>query len=834
MNTNGNSYPDPLDRNALTSLSHGDVLRHFQVSAQGLNSDDAAARLQWYGLNTIKAPRKHPLLKFLSFFWGPIAWMIEAAAILSAAVHNIDDLVIILVLLVFNAVVGFWQEYQADNAIEQLKKQLAVKSRVRRDGVWTEIDAQHLVPGDSVNIRLGDIVPADIFLTSGDYLSIDQSALTGESLPVDKKIDELVFSGSVAKQGEMDGVVVATGTATYFGKTAKLVGAAQPVSHFQKAVLTIGDYLIFTSLALVAVLILVGLERHLPLMELIQFALILTVASIPVAMPAVLSVTMAVGATTLAKLKAIVSRLEAIEELAGMDILCSDKTGTLTQNKLTLGEVATFNGADTDAVILSAALASETDSPDAIDTAILQGLSDSSALSAYQKNAFVPFDPVQKRSEASISHATQGPFKVSKGAPQVIQALCQADAKTCEQLEQTVDRFAAAGFRALGVARTDAAGRWRLLGLLSLYDPPREDAKQTLLEAQQHGVQVKMVTGDNIAIAKQICGELGLGQHIVLADQLAGSGSDKHLILEQADGYAQVFPEHKYQLVKQLQADGHLVGMTGDGVNDAPALKQADVGIAVTGATDAARAAADLVLTAPGLSVIITAIEEARRIFERMNAYAIYRITETIRVMLFMVTAILVYNSYPITAVMIILLALLNDIPILTIAKDNTHLPAKPVHWEMRRVLTVATVLGVVGVFETFLLLIVAKNHFHIGVDELRTIIFLKLAIAGHLTLFVARTKHCFLTSPHPAPILLLAIFGTQIVAMLIASQGWFVTPISWQSIGLIWGYCLFWMGIEDGLKLLVYRHLDHSLPGRQRFLATVGESMHLHFHRRP
>jgi len=711
---------------------------------------------------------------------------------------------------------------------------LALKSRVLRDGDWLELDATQLVPGDIVRIRLGDVVPADIVLISGDYLSIDQSALTGESLPVNKNTGDLIYSSSIAKQGEMTGVVTATGAHTYFGKTAKLVGSAKTVSHFQKAVLTIGDYLIFMSLVLVSILILVGLERHLPMLELVQFALILTVASIPVGMPAVLSVTMAVGAISLAKLKAIVSRLEAIEELAGMDVLCSDKTGTLTQNKLTLGEPVMFNGADTQSIILTAALASEAENPDAIDNAILQQLGDAKALASYHQENFVPFDPIQKRTEAQIKNTEGTVFKVSKGAPQVVLDLCHPDPEMRQRAEQVVNEFALKGYRALGVARTDQNGNWLFLGILSLYDPPRDDAKQTINEAKQHGIDIKMVTGDNIAIARQIAGQLGLGQNILLAEQIIKANKENVVTAdgryaERADGFAQVFPEHKYWRVKDLQLNNHLVGMTGDGVNDAPALKQADVGIAVSGATDAARVAADLVLTAPGLHVITQAIEEARRIFERMNAYAIYRITETIRIMLFMVFAILVYNVYPITAVMIILLALLNDLPILTIAGDNTRLSAQPVRWDMHRVLTVATVLGTVGVLETFLLMIIAKNHFHVTTAELQSIIFLKLAVAGHLTLFVARTKGCFLRRPYPAPLLLLAIISTQIVAVLIVGMGWIVTPISWAYIGMIWAYCLFWLLIEDTLNRMVYRHLDQSMSGHRHFLAGLGRSLHFH-----
>ena len=837
MKKNNQAFPPPMDAEKVRSLEAEALLSYLKSNENGLSSTEAQARLDFYGFNTIQEKHKSNLLKFLSYFWGPIAWMIEIAAILSAVAHNTEDLVIILILLFFNAIVGFWQEYQAGNAIEQLKKNLALKARAFRDGQWISIDASQLVPGDQVKIRLGDVVPADIALLKGDYLSIDQSALTGESLPVDKRTGDLIYSSSIAKQGEMTGVVTSTGTHTYFGKTAKLVSTAKSVSHFQKAVMHIGDYLIFISLALVIVLVLVGLERQLPVMELVQFALILTVASIPVALPAVLSVTMAVGAIKLAKLKAIVSRLESIEELAGMDILCSDKTGTLTQNKLTLGEPVMFNGANEHGVILAAALASDAENPDAIDSAVIQTLNDDKILQDFQQQHFIPFDPVQKRTEVTIKPLEGHLFKVSKGAPQVVLDLCLPDASMRERAEQTVNEFALKGYRALGVAKTDEHGHWIFLGILSLFDPPREDASVMIQEAKAHGVDIKMVTGDNIAIAKQTAGELGLGQNILLAEQIINAKNKQDIThnvaqcAERADGFAQVFPEHKYWLVKDLQANKHLIGMTGDGVNDAPALKQADVGIAVSGATDAARAAADLVLTGTGLSVIIHAIEEARRIFERMNAYAIYRITETIRIMLFMVTAILVYNFYPITAVMIILLALLNDLPILTIAKDNTWLSPTPVRWDMRKVLTVATFLGVLGVAETFLLLIIAKNHFHVSLEQLQTIIFLKLAVAGHLTLFVARTRNCFLARPFPAPLLLVAIISTQIVAALIAGFGWFVTPISWEYIGLIWAYCLFWVFVEDGLKLLVYRHLEHKTKRHSHFLGRLRSSLHFRFH---
>lgn len=823
-----------LDAQQAEKLSNQEAFSRLATSETGISSAEAGQRQTQFGKNSLEEKKTNPLQKLLSYFWGPIPWMIEVAAILSALVRHWPDFVIIMVLLIFNAVIGFWQEFKAANALEALKSQLALRARVRRDGQWREVDAAELVPGDVIRLRMGDIIPADAKLTEGDYLAVDQSALTGESLPVDKKQGEIAYSGSVAKQGEMAAVVTATGSDTFFGRTAKLVEGAGAPSHFQKAVLAIGDYLIFMSLGLVAILILVQLYRGAPFLELMQFALILTVASIPVAMPAVLSVTMAVGALSLSKMKAIVSRLQSIEEMACVDILCSDKTGTLTQNKLTLGAPEVFGAAHGQAVILAGALASKAENKDAIDLAVIGGFSDPKMLDGYTQTGFVPFDPVGKRTEGHIQGTDGKAFKVTKGAPQVILALCQVDASTAARANGVIDALAAKGDRTLGVAQMDDGQNWRFLGILPLYDPPREDSKETIANAEAHGIQVKMVTGDNVAIAREIAGQLGLGKNIQPATALfygdkKRSQADVADQIDKADGFAQVFPENKYDIVKALQAQGHLVAMTGDGINDAPALKQADVGIAVSGATDAARAAADLILTAPGLSTIIQAIEGARRIFERMNAYAIYRITETIRIMMFMVAAMLVFNHYPITAIMIIMLALLNDLPIMAISVDNTWLDPKPVRWQMHRVLTLATILGLVGVVETFLLLIIVKVWMVLPIDVIQTIIFLKLSVAGHLTLFVARTRRPMWTRPFPAPILLGAILGTQAIAALIAGFGLLVTPIPWEYIGLIWAYCLVWVVIEDWAKLAVYKHLNQELPRHQGFLKTLGRKLNRH-----
>ena len=806
------SKPDANDD--LKLLPMPDLQARLGSSPDGISQAEAQKRLTQYGPNEIEEKKTNPFLKFLSYFWGPIPWMIEVAVILSAVARHWPDFAIILLLLVANAVVGFWEEHQAGNAIAALKAKLAVKARVKRDGKWISPEARDLVPGDVIRLRLGDIVPADARLLEGDEIEVDQSALTGESLPATCKPGEAVFSGSIIRQGEIGALVYATGANTYFGKTAQLVQEALTISHFQRAVLKIGNYLIILAVTLVAVIIAVALFRGDPILTTLQFALVLTVAAIPVAMPTVLSVTMAVGARLLAKKEAIVTRLAAIEELAGVDVLCSDKTGTLTQNKLTLGDPFSVNGIPGDQVILNAALTSRADNKDTIDLAVLGGVKDDQALSGNQVIHFQPFDPVHKRTEATLKGADGKEFKVTKGAPQVILALCANAEQVKSTVEKAVNEFAARGFRSLGVARADQDGKWQFLGVLPLFDPPREQAKATIATARQMGVDVKMVTGDALAIARETAGKLGLGMNILDA---SGFGETKHHeaaqlaeSIEKADGFAQVFPEHKFHIVDVLQQRGHIVGMTGDGVNDAPALKKADCGIAVSGATDAARAAASIVLMTPGLSVIIDAIKESRKIFQRMNSYAIYRIAETLRVLLFMTLAILIFNFYPLTAVMIVMLALLNDGAILSIAYDNVHYKDKPEAWNMPMVLGVATVLGIVGPIAAFGLFYLGDRVFHLDRAQIQTLMYLMLSVAGHLTIFLTRTRGSF-WSIHPARILLLAVFGTQLVATLIAVYGLFMTPIGWGWALFVWGYALAWFLVTDRVKLLAYRVFDST-----------------------
>jgi H+-transporting ATPase len=628
--------------------------------------------------------------------------------------------------------------------------------------------------------------------------------------------DTSAYSGSVVKQGESEALVYATGEDTFFGKTAQLVEETRTVSHLQKAVLKVGDYLIFVALGLVALILSVALFRGDPMLTTIQFVLVLTVAAIPVAMPTVLSVTMSVGARVLAAKQAIVSRLASIEEMAGVDVLCSDKTGTLTKNELTLGDPYTVEGIDERTLLTAGALASRAENQDPIDLAILSKL-DEGWNQGYQVLHFDPFDPVRKRTESKVKGPDGSTFQVSKGAPQVILGLVGRDAAGGQAVDDVVQDFAGRGFRSLGVARSDDGKTWRLLGVIPLYDPPRDDSADMLRAAKEMTVDVKMVTGDQVAIAKEIARQLDLGTNILdssaLSDSRGEPGEQLARAIEKSDGFAQVYPEHKYRIVQALQRLKHIVGMTGDGVNDAPALKIADAGIAVSGATDAARSAADIVLTTPGLSVVVDAIRESRKIFQRMQSYATYRIAETIRVLLFMTLSILVFNFYPVTAIMIVLLALLNDGAIISIAFDRVRYSKKPEAWDMRTVLGVATALGAIGVVASFGLFYLGERVFHLNRDFIQSLMYLKLSVAGQLTIFITRTRGP-LWSFRPSKTLTLAVFGTQSVATLIVVYGFLMSPIGWKWAGIVWIYAGAWVFVNDRIKLLAYHVLDRERPG--------------------
>ena len=846
----------------------GDVAARLNVDpSAGLTSSEAAQRLARYGYNEIEEREEPVWHRILRRFWGPIPWMIEVASILSAVARKWEDFVIITIMLVVNAGIDFAQERRAMGAIAALKKRLAGTATVIRDGQWGEVPFRELVPGDVIRLRLGDIVPADLILLDGDYLLVDESAMTGESLPVSKGSSEAAYANTVVKQGEMTALVVNTGENTNFHSMVALVARAeqQEHSHFQKMVIRIGDFLIAITVVLVLVIIAAGIIRNQDPLELVRFALVLAVAAIPVALPAVLSVTMAVGAMNLARQQAIVSRLVAIEELAGVDVLCSDKTGTLTRNEMHVAEPVVLPGHDERELFLIAALASRPENQDPIELPIFEYADDHFPdldWRSYRQESFTPFDPKSKRTVASVDMG-HGLVTVSKGAPQVLLKLSQMSGETAKDVEEQVDRLASEGYRTLAVGVQDGE-RLDLIGLVPLFDPPRDDSKEVLADLARHGVGVKMITGDNLAIAREIGGMLGLDGKAVRSTQLGAAGSEELAavarivadalyeklepdvgqsevsrfadevadrvseqfetegltagfirsheseivrMIEDVEIFAEVVPEDKYTIVDLLQKSGHFVAMTGDGVNDAPALKKADAGIAVSNATDAARAAADIVLTAPGLGVINEAIKQARITFERMNSYAVFRIAETLRIILFMTLAIVVFDFYPITALMIIVLALLNDIPILAIAYDNTRVDEAPVRWKMPRVLTTSSVLGVSGVASSFLLFFILVKA-GLSTDLIQSLFFAKLVVAGHGTIYNTRIGDWFWRKPYPSRLLFGATFATRIIGTLLAVYGVFMTPIGWGWAGLMWAYAIVWFMVNDVVKMGARRFL--------------------------
>lgn len=833
-------------RDEFDAMGVEEVLKRLNVDQKkGLSSDEAKKRLLEYGENLLQEKKQSWLKRLLTFFWGPIPWMIEIAAILSAILQHWPDFIIIIAMLLINAILGFCQEFKADNAISALKKSLALHATVLRDGEWKTIEAKDLVPGDLVSVKLGNVVPADIKLIEGEYLSVDQSILTGESLPVTKKIQDMIFSGTIIKIGEMTGIVTRTGDKTFFGKTSALVAAAQPPSHFEQAFLRMGNILIAATLLICAIILLVSLYRleveqtaRGTFGEVIVFFLVLVVAGIPIASPAVFSVAMAMGAHKLARMKAIVSRLSAIEELASMEILCSDKTGTLTKNKLTIGGVCLFESENEAEVLLIAGLASKRESHDAIDEAILHKIN-KEELAQYHVEKYTPFDPVRKRAEAVVRSPDGALFEVMKGAPQVIMRLCTMDESKQREVLSRVEEFAKKGYRTLGVARADDQKTWHYLGLIALLDPPRSDTKITLEQIKGMGVEVKTVTGDHESISRELSRSLGLGLNIVSVDQLYHdnlSENAREELIEHANGFAEVYPEHKFEIVKTLQRNRFIVGMTGDGVNDAPALKQADVGIAVSNATDAARAAADLILTEPGLGVICHAISEARRTFGRMKSYMLYRMAETFRLLLFLLLAMLVFDEHPLTALMVILIALLNDIPIMMIAYDHMRTHSHPITWNMKELLTISIGFSIVGVMCTFSLFWIGKVFWFAHLQDeqlqfacLQTLSFMGILCGGNLTIYLTRNIGSVWQRPFPEwkfflSTLLSLVIGTLVSVYGVGSNE--VVGIGWKYVGLAWGYILVWFVITIWVKNLLYKMIGYKETYLDRFHHFVEEPL--------
>uniref|UniRef100_A0A453H3P6 Plasma membrane ATPase n=1 Tax=Aegilops tauschii subsp. strangulata TaxID=200361 RepID=A0A453H3P6_AEGTS len=726
---------------------------------------------------------------------------------------------------------------------------LAPKAKVLRDGRWTEEEAAVLVPGDIVSIKLGDIIPADARLLDGDPLKIDQSALTGESLPATKGPGDGVYSGSTVKQGEIEAVVIATGVHTFFGKAAHLVDSTNQVGHFQQVLTAIGNFCICSiAVGMFIEIIVMYPIQHRAYRPGIDNLLVLLIGGIPIAMPTVLSVTMAIGSHRLSQQGAITKRMTAIEEMAGMDVLCSDKTGTLTLNKLSVDKnlIEVFEkGVTQDQVILMAARASRIENQDAIDTAIVGMLGDpKEARAGIQEIHFLPFNPTDKRTALTYIDSDGKMYRVSKGAPEQILNLAYNKSEIAQKVHIVIDKFAERGFRSLGVAYQDVPdGRkespgspWHFVALLPLFDPPRHDSAETIQRALNLGVNVKMITGDQLAIGKETGRRLGMGTNMYPSSALLGQNKDESIadlpvddLIEKADGFAGVFPEHKYEIVKRLQARKHICGMTGDGVNDAPALKKADIGIAVADATDAARSASDIVLTEPGLSVIISAVLTSRAIFQRMKNYTIYAVSITIRIVLgFMLLALIWEFDFP--PFMVLIIAILNDGTIMTISKDRVKPSPLPDSWKLAEIFTTGVVLGGYLAMMTVIFFWAAyktnffptccsinfQRVFHVKSLEktaqddfkmLASAVYLQVSTISQALIFVTRSRSWSFVE-RPGFLLVFAFLVAQLIATLIAVYAdWGFTSIKgigWGWAGIVWLYNIVFYFPLDIIKFFI------------------------------
>ncbi|KAF8812125.1 plasma membrane H+-transporting ATPase [Phlegmacium glaucopus] len=847
----------------LETIFIDDVFKLLQCDENGLSQDEAHHRLDLFGPNKLEVEEQNAFLQFLSFMWNPLSWVMEAAALVAIVLSNGQhkppdwpDFVGIVLLLFINSSIGFYEERNAGNAVKALMDSLAPKAKVKRDGSWSEIESSGLVPGDMISFKIGDIVPADCRLTEAINVSIDQAALTGESLPQSKKAGDQCFSGSTCKQGEAEGVVISTGPNTFFGRAASLVGQDDDTTgHLQKILAQIGSFCLVTiGIFVIAEILVLYAGFRYQYRTGLDNILVLLIGGIPIAMPTVLSVTLAVGAQQLAKYKAIVTRITAIEELAGVTILCSDKTGTLTTNKLTIDRntIQTYGPFSAEDVILLAAYASRTENQDAIDTSVVQAIGDPARARAGIKLLdFKPFNPVDKRTEITYREEASGKLKrVTKGMTGIIIELCTRN-KTEEiedKLEKDVEDYATRGLRALAVAFEEIDGDdfeaegngFELIGLLAIYDPPREDTKQTIDDALALGVRVKMVTGDQLAIAKETGRRLGLGDHMypakVLKDGPAPGGKHGSLdeMIMDADGFAGVFPEHKYEIVKRLQGLGHLCAMTGDGANDAPALSRANVGIAVEGATDAARGAADIVLTEPGLSTIVHAIRQSRVIFQRMRNYSIYACAVTIRIVVsFAILAFAYKFNFP--PFMILIIALLNDGTIMTLSVDRVLPSMTPDSWDLAEIFSFAIAYGLYLTLSTVALVVIIKEtnffnktfgvrlstDFPIQSDDpmLHMVVYLQVAIISQALIFVTRS-HSFFFMERPSTALIVAFCIAQLISSIIAAYGdWGFTKIRGISggwIGIVWVWNIIWFIPLDWIKFAMKATVIKALRQRR------------------
>jgi plasma-membrane proton-efflux P-type ATPase len=798
----------------IATASVPDTLATLRVNPKtGLTRAEVEIRRKEHGFNEVAETKGHPVLKFLRKFWGISAWMLELIMILSAALGKYSDLVVVSALLIINAVLSFLQERRAAGVVEALRRRLQVSARVLRDSTWQVVAARELVPGDIVRVRPGDIIPADVKLLT-EALTVDQSALTGESKDADKTPGEVLSSGSIVRRGEGNGVVMLTGAETYFGRTTQLVQQARPKLHIEAVVSKVVRWLFVIVGALLTVVVVLSLIRGESLLEMAPLVLVLLMSAVPVALPVMFTVSMALGSKELARRGVLVTRLSAAEDAATMDVLCVDKTGTITLNQLAVTSVIPLEHATEADVLFAGALASQEANQDPIDLAFLAAARERHIFDNLPKVApisFAPFDAKNRRTEAVVEQNGQR-LRVMKGAVRTIAEACGLQPPAVDELEKRVGAAAAKGYRTLAVARGPETGTPALVGLVSLYDPPRPDAKQLIATLQDRGVSVKMLTGDALPVASEIARCVGLSNIRRVADLKAASaqtGNQTADLFAGADGFAEVFPEDKYIVVKQLQAAGHVTGMTGDGVNDAPALRQAEVGIAVSSATDVAKGAASVVLTQPGLTNIVALVEQGRTIYQRILTWIVNKISRTILKAAFVAIAYVVTGKFVVSAFAMLLLTFMTDFAKIALATDHVRPSGKPETWNIGGFILVSVVLGVAMVAETLLLLSIGWAHFGLAANDnaLYTFSFLTLLYFAAFSVVSARERRAF-WSTMPSKSLMAALLADALTGTILTRVGLpGLMPLPWPQTLAIFGYaavsCLV---VNDAVKVVMIR----------------------------
>ncbi|HEY5492099.1 MAG TPA: plasma-membrane proton-efflux P-type ATPase [Gemmatimonadaceae bacterium] len=810
------AQPDTVAQPAIASASVPDALAALHVSPEtGLSRADVDSRRAQHGYNEVAEKRDHPVRNFLRKFWGISAWMLELIIVLSAVLGKYADLVVVSALLVINAVLSVVQERRAAGVVEALRRRLQVNARVLREATWQVVPARDLVPGDIVRVRPGDIVPADVKLLNGE-LSVDQSALTGESKNVDKAAGAVLSSGSVVRRGEGNGVVMLTGAQTYFGRTTELVQDARPKLHIEAVVANVVRWLFVIVGALLGVVVVLSILRGTPLSDMIPLVLVLLMSAVPVALPVMFTVSTALGSKELAKHGVLVTRLSATEDAATMDVLCVDKTGTITMNQLAVTGVIPLELASEADVLRAGSLASQEANQDPIDLAFLSAAAERHVFDTSSKVtpvSFAPFDAKGRRTEAVVEQDGVR-FKVMKGAVRTVAEACGLAAPAIDALERRVSESAGKGYRSLAVARGPESGPLVLLGLVSLYDPPRPDARELVAALQGLGVSVKLLTGDALAVATEIARGVGLPTIRRVADLkavIAKAGSKATDLFDDADGFAEVFPEDKYIVVQQLQAAGHITGMTGDGVNDAPALRQAEVGIAVSSATDVAKSAASVVLTEPGLTNILALVEQGRMVYQRILTWIINKISRTILKAAFVVVAFVMTGKFAVSAFAMLLLVFMTDFAKIALATDTVRPSRQPETWNIGGFITVSAVLGVAMVVETLLFLWIGWSRFGLATNDnaLHTFSFLLLLYFAAFSVASARERRAFWTSL-PSTTLLAALVADAVTGTALTFVGLpGLSPLPAWQVGALFGYSMLaCLVVNDILKVVMIRRL--------------------------